>query len=128
MELRNLHADIQQAGFRLIGLSPDLPEKAAETAKKRNLSFELLSHPSMEAAQKLGIAWELGAEMVAKFLEYGLDIERDSGETHHQLPVPAVFVLIDGVVHYQHIDPDHTQRLPSPVLKAMVEHPVEEKK
>lgn len=46
--------------------------------------------------------------------------EGASGETHHQLPVPAVFVLgTDGKIRFEHVTPDHKSRRDSDVLLAM---------
>jgi len=53
--------------------------------------------------------------------QYGLDLEKRSGKTHHMLPVPAVF-LIDstGMIRFAHSNPDYTKRLSSEALMTEV--------
>ncbi len=74
----------------------------------------------MSAARTLGIAWRLGSDILEKYAGYGIDVEDASGHDHHILPVPTVLVTKEGVIHYHYIHPDHTHRIPTEVLRAMV--------
>jgi peroxiredoxin len=90
-------------------------------AERLGLGFPLYSDAKMEGANALGIAFRVDAETFKMLEGYGLHIEAASGHTHHILPVPAVFVMVEGVIRFLHIDPDHTKRLPSAVLLKMLE-------
>ena len=48
---------------------------------------------------------------VAKMKGFGVDLERSSGQTHHEIAIPSLF-LIDrtGVVRWAHSDPDFKVR------------------
>jgi len=57
---------------------------------------------------------------MAKYGEYGVDLEAASGQKHHQLPVPAVFIIDRaGVIRFVYANPDYTVRItPDALLEA----------
>ena len=63
----------------------------------------------------------MDAESLATYKKYGIDLEAASGENHHQLPVPSVFVYVDGKMVFQYVNPDHRVRAPSAVLLAALQ-------
>ncbi len=72
----------------------------------------------MAAARAYGIAYTLDSVGVANYQRYGIDLEAASGETHHQLPVPSVFVYNDGRMTFQYVNPDHRVRASGDVILA----------
>ena len=50
--------------------------------------------------------------------EYKMDLEWWSGNTTHVLPVPAVFIIKDAKIQYQHVDPNYRRRLSPEILMA----------
>lgn len=118
--LAEIDDDLKQMGLRLLAISADRPEKLREKPEYAELSYDLLSDHSMEAAEKFGIAFEVDAGILKKYEEYGIDLEEASGETHHRLPHPAVFVIDGkGIVKFAHVDEDYKVRLePEEVLAA----------
>ena len=74
----------------------------------------------MEAARAFGIAFKLDAETRKQFEGFGIDLEKRSGQSHWELPVPAVFVLDgQGVIQHHYVNPDYRVRIePSVVLAA----------
>ena len=79
--------------------------------RKQDLGYTLLSDSRMQAAAAYGIAFQLSAEEAAGYEKYGIDLEDASGETHHQLPVPSIF-LIDGEgrIRWRYSNPDYEVR------------------
>ncbi len=118
--LREIEEPLRNLGFRLLAISPDRPDKLKETAEKHHLAYTLLSDSSMHAARAFGLAFAVDEDTLAKYGEYGIDLEAASGEQHHMLPVPAVFVVgTDGIVRFAHADPDYKVRLdPDQILAA----------
>lgn len=49
-------ADLSSSGYRIIGISPDLPERQARFKQKEGLTFPLLSDPDKAVANQWG-AW-----------------------------------------------------------------------
>jgi peroxiredoxin len=72
----------------------------------------LLSDAQMNAARAFGIAFRVDDATVQKYKEYNIDLEAASGATHHELPVPAVFIIDrNGVIRFAHWDPDYKVRM-----------------
>ena len=79
----------------MLFISPDQPDKLAETTAKSGYDYTLLSDSKTDAAQAFGVAFHVDDETVARLKDrFKMDIEADSGETHHILPVPAVFISL----------------------------------
>jgi peroxiredoxin len=83
------------------------------------MSYILLSDSSMETARAFGIAFEVDPPMLEKLASYNIDIEGASGQTHHLLPVPSVFLVgTDGIIDFVYANPDYKVRLEPEVLLA----------
>ena len=120
-ELRRIEADLRGMGFELWFLSADKPSVLAEGADPE-AGYRLLSDARLTAAQAFDIAFRLDDATLAKYAEYGIDLEAASGEDHHALPVPATFLVgTDGVIQFSFVNPDYSVRLSPRVLKAAAE-------
>ena len=87
--------------------------------QKEKLTYTLLSDSKMEAAQALGIAFKVDDATLDRYEEYGIDLERASGEKHHLLPVPSVFIVgTDGTISFEHVNPNYKVRLHPDLLLA----------
>ncbi len=111
--LAEIEGELRAKGFQLVALSPDRPEKLRARPAHAGLGYTLLSDRRAEAMRALGIAFRVEDALVATYKErYGIDLEADSGETHHLLPHPAVFVVdAAGVIRFAHVNPDYKVRL-----------------
>ncbi len=113
--LRLVEDEFYKLGFNMFGISPDKPSKLAESRGKHNFKYQLLSDSKMTVAKAFGLAYKLDDDTVKMMKEkFNTDIEGDSGETHHLLPVPAVY-LVDssGVFGFNYVNPDFTVRMDS---------------
>ncbi len=120
----DIEKDLKKAGYQILAISADQLEVIKETPKRDELSYQLLSDASMKAAKAFGITFKVADELVAKYKsEYEIDIEAASGETHHVLPHPAVYVVDrKGVVRFVHVNPNYKERLePAAIMKAVSE-------
>ena len=100
-------------------MSADRPTRLTDSLEKHDLTYTLLSDHRMQAARAFGLAFRVDDVGIDRFKRYGIDLEAASGETHHVLPVPAVFLIDrDGVVRFRHYDPDYTRRLETAALLA----------
>jgi peroxiredoxin len=110
---------LREIGYQIVAISADRPSKLGESLDKHDIGFQLLSDSSMTAAVEFGLAWQAPESLVEKYTTYGIDLEAASGQAHHVLPVPAVFVVgTDGVVRFQYVNPNHRVRLDADVLLA----------
>lgn len=120
-QLRAAEAELRAMGFDLLFVSVDRPEKLYTSLKEENADIEytLLSDSSTEIAQAYGIAYHVDEEYRLWLLGMDMDIEDASGQTHHILPVPSIF-LIDtrGIIQFQYSNPNYKVRLHPDVLLA----------
>lgn len=71
----------------------------------------------MVGAQAFGVAYTLDDPTMQQLKKYGIDVEEASGEKHHRLPVPAVFLVsTDGLIRFQYVNPDYRVRLDPELL------------
>jgi peroxiredoxin len=119
-QLQEAEADLVKLGYQILAISPDRPAKLAESVEKGKLSYTLLSDAAMDAARAFGIAFRVDDATVEKYKGYGIDLEAASGQDHHLLPVPAVFILgTDGKVKFVYANPDYKTRLSPDLLVAV---------
>ena len=86
-----------------------------------NPDFTIYSDKNITAINAFGIGWTINDELYMKYKDkYNMDVEWWSGSDHHVLPVPAVFVINDGQIKYQHVDPKYSQRLSPEILISML--------
>lgn len=117
--LRLIRKDLDALGFQLIAISPDTPAELKKTLDKDALDYRLLSDSSAAAMRAFGIGYEVDAETLKKLSGYGIDLEKASGERHHVLPVPSVYLVdAQGLLQFSYVHPDYTVRLPEEVVLA----------
>ncbi len=117
-QLKTIEGALVNLGFQLIAVSPDRPEILNKPAKEEGLKYRLLSDNDMTASRALGIAFTLDDKTVSMYKsKYDIDIEADSGRSHHQLPVPSAFIVDrDGVVQFSFVNPNYKARISPTVL------------
>ena len=112
VQLREIEPELSGLGVQLLGIAPDKPSKLKETTEKHEMGFRLLSDSDMAVARSFGVAYTLDDQTLAELKKYNIDVEDASGQNHHMLPVPAVFlVTTDGLVQFQYVNPDYKVRL-----------------
>lgn len=76
----------------------------------------------MAAASAFGLSFKVDSPTLKKLDSYDIDIEAASGQNHHLLPVPAVFITDDeGRITFRHYDPNYKKRLSSKALLKAIE-------
>ncbi|MFY8284344.1 peroxiredoxin-like family protein [Pseudoalteromonas sp. SSMSWG5] len=119
--VQKIEKELADLNAQLIAVSPDSPEKLAET-KITAPSYQLLSDDSLTLAQTLGLAFYLD-DKTAKIYrnKLGVNFVSLEGEAKVALPVPAVFVIdTNGLVHFQYANPNYKVRLTEDLLLAAV--------
>lgn len=111
-----MDSQLRELGFQAIGISPDQPAKIRDTVNKHSIRFTLLSDSSMATAKAFGIAYEVDDKTLQALAKYGVDLEAASGQAHHLLPVPAVFVIAKEIIQFEYINPDYSVRIDPDLL------------
>lgn len=120
-DLRQVEPRLVALGYDVLFLSTDRPE-ILRTSLKEAVSYRLLSDNEVRAARAFGIAYRLDDLTYEQYKGYGLDLEDTQGAKHHELPVPAVFIVDrKGIVRFVHVSPDYKVRLDAASISAAAE-------
>lgn len=115
-------------GAKLVAISPELPEFAANTAKDMELEFPVLSDEGCKVGMDYGIDFVLDEELRPVYDQFGLKVAmHNSPKASFQLPVPATYVIdTDGSVLYSFVNTDYTKRAePEEILNAIPDYAFE---
>jgi peroxiredoxin len=112
-ELGQLQPQLTELGYQILAISPDRPEELARSVDQHQLTYVLLSDSSMSAARAFGLAFRMEEALVETYKnDYGIDLEAASGQAHHELPVPAAFVIDrSGIIRYASVNADYKVRV-----------------
>ena len=117
-QLQDFKPQLTQLGYQLIAISPDRPAKLEETIQKHKLDYQLLSDSKMIGARAFGLAFQVAKEALDRN-DFGTKLEDASGEKHHLLPVPSIFIVgTDGIIKFEYVNPDHKVRIKPDLLLA----------
>lgn len=120
-ELNGIKQEAEDLGYQMLGITVDQASKIEESNKRAEAEIQVYSGADMEVIKAFGLDWEVGDETFTKYKEkYNLDLEAWSGEEHHELTVPAVFIIKDGVVQFQYVNPTYSIRLKAETLLAVL--------
>ncbi len=122
-EMRLAEQELVKLGFDVYFISPDQPSFLTESIKMQEstekVEYQLLSDASMTVSKAFKIAFKVEDELVEKYKNWNIDLEKASGYDHHLLPAPAVFMVgTDGVIQFQYVNPDYKIRLAPSILLA----------
>ncbi len=115
LEMKALHdalPQIEALGARLVGLTPETPDKAADTATAHDLAIDILSDAGNKVAASLGLVFELPSALREVYEKLGTDLPAYNGDRSFTLPVPATYIIErDGEIIYDFVNADYTHRL-----------------
>jgi peroxiredoxin len=113
--------ELEDAGARLVAVSPMTPDNSLSFAEKAGLRFTVLSDAGAQVAERYGLAFALQGAHRELHRDSGVDLPALNGDQSWRLPAPATYV-IDGesVVRFAHVDGDYRWRLePDALLTAV---------
>jgi peroxiredoxin len=103
--------EINAQGGSLVAISPQTPERSAETARLSRLSFHLLTDRGNLFARELGLVYRLPAVMQTDYQKKGLLLPAINGDDSWELPIPATYLIgQDGVIVDAFLDADFYHR------------------
>ena len=106
-----MESELSVLGFPVIAISADQPSALAKSREKHDLGYTLYSDGSLAAARAFGIVYQLDGAEVTRYARHGIDLEAASGHSHHQLPVPSVFLVeAGGIIRWVYSNPDYKVR------------------
>lgn len=125
-QLRTAEPQLMEMGYDVLFMSADRPELLRPSLKEKDINYTLLSDANMNAARAFGVAFRVDDATVKQYKKYNIDLEATSGATHHELPVPAVFIIDrSGTIRFAHWNPDYKVRLSGEEIVAAAREAIE---
>lgn len=126
LQLSNLNKidnELVEIGYKLVAISIDKPEKLKESLENHNLNYTLLSDSKADASIAFGLAFKVEDKYNKMLKSHNMDIEEASGENHHILPVPAVYLVdSNGVIQFDYVNPNYKARIDEQLLLKAARH------
>jgi len=122
-QLVKIEPDLMKLGYQLLAITPDKPESLRESLDKHGINYTLFSDSTMKLTRQFGLAYRLDPQTLEKMKGFGVDLDKATGNSLHELPVPAAFVVDKkGLIHFVYYNPDIKVRVnPDELLKAAKE-------
>lgn len=96
---------------QLFAISVDRRSVAKKMKDRNKFKFHVVSDPKAKTLMAFNIVNKLEKKLVEKYkASYGIDVEGDSGETHHMVAHPAVFILENGKVIFADVHTNYKER------------------
>ena len=120
--LRDIKNQIDSLGFNLIAITPDdFAKLDSSIVRSNNSDYTIFSDKNINAISDFGIGWQINDTLYEKYKnDYGMDIELWTNSTNHILPVPSVFIIKNGIIKFQHVDPNYSKRLSPELLLTLI--------
>ena len=110
-EIRKIEYKIKELGFQVLALSTDDVKSIPETIKKQKLGYTLYSDRSYNAMNAFGISFVPSKDRMPSYVKV---MEMDEDDI--RVPVPAVFIVKEGVIQYRYVNPNYKSRITSEML------------
>ena len=122
-ELSESYSKFEAAGVQPVLISVDTPDKSAMVKAKYDIPFPVLSDPGLEAHKAFNVVLELDAKTQAQYQEYGIDLQKWSGEPHASIAVASAFIVdMRGHVVFSHAPADFKTRPSAEQLLGLIQN------
>ena len=106
-QLVKIEPDLDKLGYQVLAVTPDKPESLKASLDKHQINYTLLSDRTMKLVQAFGLAYKLDTTTLEKMKGFGVDLDKSTGNSLHELPVPAAYVLdTKGTIHFVYYNAD----------------------
>ena len=102
---------IKSENTTLVALSPQTEDFNFKMIESHCLEFDILTDPGNAYAAKLGLRFEVPANIREIYEDFKINLAGTNGDDSWTLPIPGrIIVAQDGVVRDIDADPDYTVR------------------
>ena len=109
--LKKVTEEFKALGANFIAISPQLQSFNRELTEEKKLTFEILSDPGNEVAQRYGLTFKLPEDLKEIYVKFNIDLEKYNGDDSWTLPLPARLIIDqEGIIRYAEINADYTVR------------------
>jgi peroxiredoxin len=123
-QLKSIESEVMpkiNKNTQLVAISVDKKQLAKKLKNKNSFSFRVISDSKAKSLKAFNLTNKVDDNLVQKYKSaYSIDLESDSGETHHIIAHPAVFVIKNGSIVYSDVHIDYKTRTKNAeILKAI---------
>jgi peroxiredoxin len=98
-------------GAYVIGVTPETGQNIQKTIGKTHASFSIIQDAGYKIMKAYDVNYRVDDALNARLKSYGVDLEKNNGNTDNVLPVPATYVIApSGRIIYVHFNKDYTKR------------------
>jgi len=113
-QLKGLQDSLQlltSKGAYVVGVTPETSDNINRTIDKTHASFSIIQDKGYRIMKAYDVNYTVDDATLSQLKKYGIDLEKNNGNTDHVLPVPATYVIDrSGTIIYAHFDKDYTKR------------------
>jgi len=111
---------IKDKGATLLAVSPEKAEGISQTTEKTKAEYSILHDEGLKIMKAYDVEYEMQENMVTRYRNAGIDIEKFNGANGKFLPVPAVYIIDkESTVTYRFFETDYKKR---PSVKELLDN------
>lgn len=104
-------AEYEKRGVTPVAISVDRPDIEAKTKATYRIPFPVLSDTDASVIEAFHVAKKVDAAERELMKSHGVDLDVQSGGAHHEIAIPALFLIDrEGIVKWAHSDADYKTR------------------
>lgn len=102
---------IKEKGATLLAVSPEKAEGISKTTEKTKAEYSILHDEDLKIMKAYQVAFEVQDNVITRYKNSGIDIEKNNGDNGKYLPIPAVYVIDqEQTVRYRFFESDYRKR------------------
>lgn len=113
--------ELKKRNVTPVVISVDKVDEAAKSKNAHQISFPTLSDSDLAAHEAYRVVNSVDEATYKKLQGYGIDLEGSSGKTHRKIAVPALFLVVDGLIKWAHADKNYKIRPKNEQLFAVLD-------
>jgi peroxiredoxin len=111
---------IKDKGASLVAISPELPENVSKTIEKTKAEYPVIYDEGLKIMKAYDVEFEVQENVITRYRNAGIDLEKSNGKNGNFLPVPAVYIVDKEFrVTYRFFDMDYKKR---PSVKELLQN------
>lgn len=97
-------------GARVLAVTPEKFESVEKTIEKTKAEFPIISDTTNTILKLYGVDFKVDEKTVERYKGFGVDFSEVNANSENTLPVPAVFIIRDGIIQFAWFDKDYRRR------------------
>jgi peroxiredoxin len=102
---------IAEKGATVVAVTPEKPENIDSTLSRTKARFSILYDEGLKIMKAYDVEFEMQENVLTRYRNAGIDIEKNNGTNGKYLPVPAVYIIDkESTITYRFFNADYRKR------------------